>query len=93
MGGPCDAASGQAEIEQVFTVTGRSLVLVLKGGFRGTIPGNGIVQSERGRSAYSGPEFIDSVGLRRSWLGMVAKASEAAELFRPGDIVSFHDFP
>lgn len=85
--------SGQAEIEQVFTVTRRGLVLVLKDGFSGTIPGNGIVQSERGKSAYSGPEFIDSVGLRRSWLGVIAIASEAAEWFQPGDTVIFYERP
>ena len=93
MGEPCEAASGQAEIEQVFTLKGRGLVLMLKDGFNGIIPGNGVVQSERGRSAYSGPEFIDSVGLQRSWLGVVAKASEAAEFFQPGDTVTFHELP
>jgi len=93
MDGPCDAGNGQAEIEQVFTLTGRGLVLVLKDGFSGTIPGNGVVQSERGRSAYSGPEFIDSPGLRKSWLGVVAKASEAARFFEPGDKVVFCEVP
>ena len=91
MDGPCEAASGQAEIEQVFTVAGRGLVLMLKDGFSGTIPGNGVVQSRRGSSVYSGPEFIDSVGLRRSWLGVVVKANEAAEFFKPGDAITFYE--
>ena len=93
MNEPHEAASGQAEIEQVFTLTKLGLVLVLKNGFSGTIPRNGIVQSERGKSAYSGPEFIDSVGLRRSRLGVIAKASEAAEWFQPGDTVTFYELP
>ena len=66
---------------------------MLKDGFQGSIPGNGIVQSGRGKSAYSGPEFVDSIGLRRSWLGVIATDSDAAELFRRGDVVTFYELP
>ena len=82
---PYDVPSGQGENGRVFTLMGRGFVLVFKGGFSRIIPGNGVVQSKRGKSAYSEPEFIDGSGLRRNWLGMVARASEAAGLLQPDE--------
>ena len=48
--------TGQAEVENVFAISGRGLVLILKEGFSGTIRGPGIVRSDRGTSAFAGPE-------------------------------------
>ena len=91
MDGPCSAASGQAEVEQVFTLVGRGLILALKDGFGGTIPANGTVQGELGASAYTGPTFVedwDASGTWRGWTAVVARA-DAVHLFRPGDKVTF----
>ncbi len=84
-------ATGQAEIESVFALIGRGVVLVLKDGFSGTIDGPGIVRSDRGVSAFAGPEFVDGLapsGGRKSWLAVIAQAANAAELFQPDDMVS-----
>lgn len=85
-------ASGQAEIESVFAITGRGFVLTLKDGFIGTIHRPGIVRSDRGVSSFAGLEFADghdASGERKSSLAVIAQAANAAELFRPGDVVSF----
>ncbi len=87
-----ETASGQAEIESTFTVTGRGLALVLKDGFTGAIPKNGSIQGEHGAMAFAGPEFCDgrdAFGARKSWLAVIVRAEDAATFFRPGDVVAF----
>ena len=91
MSEPYEAVSEQAEIEQVFTLTGQGLVLALKDGFGGIIPTNGTVQSERGASAYVGPTFVenwDVSGAWKGWTAVVARLDDA-HLFEPGDKVAF----
>ena len=89
-------ATGQAEIESVFALTGRGVVLVLKDGFAATIDGPGIVRSDRGVSAFAGPKFVDGLapsGERKNWLAVIAQAANAAVLFRPDDVVSLFRKP
>ena len=92
MGEPYEAVTGQAEIEQIFTLMGRGLALALKEGFCGIIPTNGTVQGERGASAYAGPTFVedwDASGAWKGWTAVVATRADAAHLFGPGDKVAF----
>ena len=92
MGEPYEAVSVQAEIEQVFTLTGRGLALALKDSFGGIIPTNGTVQGKRGASAYNGPTFVedwDASGAWKGWTVVVATRADADHLFGPGDKVAF----
>ena len=88
-----ETVCGRASIRSAFKLSGRGIVLVLEDGFTGTIHRNGTVQGERGSSAFSDPEFCDGrdeLGARKSWLAVIARAENSAELFQPGDVVAFH---
>lgn len=92
MGEQHDTTRERAEIEQVLAATGQGLVLMLKDGFGGIIPTNGIVQGVRGASAYAGPKLVedwDACGAPKGWMAVVATAGDAAQVFRPGDAVAF----
>lgn len=86
--------TGHAEIKDVFMIIGRGLALVLENGFTGTIQGLGVIRSARGMSPFAGPEFADerdASGAKTSWLVVIAEAANAADLFRPGDNITFSE--
>jgi hypothetical protein len=83
--------SAEAEIDHIFTLTGRGTVLVLKEGFRGPIPTGGIIEGNRGTTTYSGPEFVDRIsGSSKSTLAVIID-DEAKERFTPGEWVRFYN--
>jgi len=81
--------TAEAEIENTFALTGRGWVLVLKNGFSGTIPSSGMVESDQGITAYTGPEFVDSIAQRKAWLAVIVDEN-AKELFAKGQSVRFY---
>lgn len=86
------SVQGRARVRQVFSLTGRGLVLVLENDFEGSVPAGGTVRGDRAVSAYSGPEFVDGwdeSGARAGWIAVIATAGDAAQLFQAGDVVTF----
>jgi hypothetical protein len=82
--------TGEGEIKDVFAITGRGQVLIVENGFRGTIHTNGIIKSDKGTTAYTGPEYLDSTMAEgKSWLGVIVDAS-VKELFPRGQRVTFY---
>jgi hypothetical protein len=80
--------TAEAEVELMFSLTGRGEVLVLKNGFTGTICRNGMVESDRGKAAYTGPEFVDKVD-RISNLAIIVDGA-SKELFAAGQRVRLY---
>jgi len=81
--------SAEGEVEEMFTITGRGQVLVLKPDFRGTIHRNGTVQGDKGTASYTGPEYVDSVSEAKSRIAVVVDLSDK-ELFTRGQRVRFY---
>ena len=93
MSSSTSSATGEGEIDNLFDITRRGRVLVIRNGFRGTIRSNGVVESDRGAASYKGPEFLDGkdeTGLRCAWLAVIV-SDDAKELFAIGQSVRFYD--
>jgi len=84
--------AAEGEIETGFMITGHGWVLTLKEGFSGAIKPGGIVESDLGRAAYTGPElgYRRSNGAVTGFVGVMID-SEFKELFPPGQRVRFYD--
>ena len=80
---------GEAEIRDTFAISARGQVLVLEEGFFGTIPRDGIVESDAGRAAYTGPDFLDSIREGKAWVAVRIDPSVKA-LFAPGQRVKLY---
>ena len=63
--------------------------MIMKDGFSGQIYRNGIVESDLGRAAYTGPEFADLVSERKSWVAVIVDGA-AKDLFPQGQLVRFY---
>lgn len=77
----------EAQIRDIFTLTGRGMVLVLEHGFSGRIRIGQTVSSDRGQAlvlgvASGGPE---------GWVGVQVDVPDVREIFRPGDALLFTD--
>jgi hypothetical protein len=84
---------GHAVIDHVFPLTGRGMVLVVREGFAGSIPRNGLVGVGDKRWKYSGPEFNDFMREGRSQLAVIIREAEAEAILNPGVSVRFWDEP
>jgi len=80
---------GEAEIRDSFAISACGQVLVLEEGFFGTIPRDGIVESDVGRAAYTGPDFLDSIREGKACVVVMIDPSVKA-LFAPGQRVKFY---
>jgi predicted XRE-type DNA-binding protein len=80
---------GEGEIEQTFFVTGRGKVLVLRNGWTGIIPENGLIACERGTWPYVGPDHVDEVGDLRNRACVRIDAPEAQDDVEAGEPVTF----
>ena len=81
----------EAQIKDVFSISGRGFVLVLENGFTGTIRSGGTVSGSRGKARFKGPEFLDNTKTGEAWLGILVDIPDAKEIFRPGDTVLLFD--
>jgi hypothetical protein len=80
---------GEAEVRQVFMLSGRGLALIMNDGVTGAVPHHGLISSDTATVRYRGPEFArvtDPTGER-----IVVIIDEADKPhFLPGTKVRFH---
>lgn len=77
----------EAQIRDIFKVTGRGTVLVLEHGFTGRVCIGQTVSSDRGHATVLGVEMVD----RGGWVGIMVGAPDAREIFQNGDALRFTD--
>ncbi|WP_342234865.1 hypothetical protein [Inquilinus sp. OTU3971] len=77
----------EAQIRDLFTLTGRGTVLILDYGFTGRVRIGQTVCSNRGQATVLGVEMGDPGG----WVGILVDIPDAREIFRPGDALRFTD--
>ena len=82
----------EAQIRDIFTLTGRGTVLVLQHGITaGSTRVGDTVSSGRGDATVKGIEFLDSVGAGKSWVCILVDIPDAREIFQSGDALRFTD--
>lgn len=86
--------TAEGQIEATFPITGRGWVLMLNSDFHGTIPANGIVESDRGSAPYIGPELGQRKrnGTTTGVVGVLVDSKFKA-YFEPGQWVRFYKRP
>ncbi|TSD88679.1 hypothetical protein FFK22_011530 [Mycobacterium sp. KBS0706] len=76
----------EAQIRDIFTLTGRGTILLLEHGFSGRIRIGQTVSSEHGQATVLGVELG-----RPAFVGVLVDILDAREIFRPGDALRFTD--
>ncbi len=80
----------EAEIGEVFTLSGGNVGLMLADPVLGHVPRNGLISCATNLFSYSGPEFARQSGRKRERI-VVIVAEPAKPAFEPGTKVRFHE--